>query len=531
MLADELRDSGDRHRGPLDRLKSENSDHAVLIRNLSKRFGATQALEDVSLGIDAGQVRGLIGENGAGKSTLLKVLSGLVTPDTGEITIFGQPYKASSALDAHRIGIQTAFQELTLVEDLTVAQNLLLPYEPRGAFGLVSRRKSYEQAERILSSFAVTAINPHSEVRDLSLSDRQKIEIVRSAARAPRLLLLDEATSALSARDVEWLYALVRRLSAEGVIIVFISHRIPEIRDLCDTISILRNGQHVATDRTASVSNAEIVRLVIGRSLGSTFPPKPDATAKSAPAALTAKDLRVGDAVDGVGLTLRRGQILGLAALDGMGQKELFSALFGAAPLAAGEIHIGESKVALSTPLDAIRAGIGYVPSDRRREGVLIRQSGMLNMALPVLDDYSRFGIIDRDRLRRAIAVYLAKLKIHPRAVYRHAGSFSGGNQQKIVIAKWLLAGPPVLLMNDPTRGVDVGTKFEIFTIMHEFAEAGGAILFHSTELNELVNMCSEVAVMYKGRVLEHVDGDRLSEESLMRSMLGERSDGSDSSH
>jgi ribose transport system ATP-binding protein len=510
----------------------DNGGSAVVIKGLSKRFGATQALQDVSLNIGAGQVRGLIGENGAGKSTLLKILSGLVAPDSGEMTMFGQSYKAKSSLDAHRIGIQTAFQELTQVEDLSVTQNLLLPYEPRGAFGMVSRSKSREQAERILATFGISSIDPDTEIRDLSLSDRQKIEIVRSAGRSPQLLLLDEATSALSAKDVEWLYGLVRNLSAQGVIVTFISHRISEIRDLCDTISILRNGKHIATELTASVSNAEIVRLVIGRSLGSAFPPRPPKPAEGSQAvALAAMDLRVGTSLNGASLTLRRGHILGLAALDGMGQKELFSALFGAAPLDRGEIRVGEREVVLSTPLDAIRAGIGYVPSDRRREGVLVRQSGALNMSLPVLNDYSQFGIIDWGRLQRAITLYLAKLSIHPRALYRQAGSFSGGNQQKIVIAKWLMAGPPVLLMNDPTRGVDVGTKFEIFTIMREFADAGGAILFHSTELNELVNMCDEVHVMYKGRVLENFGHDRLSEEGLMQSMLGEGSDESDRQH
>jgi ribose transport system ATP-binding protein len=509
-----------------------SSASAVDIRGVSKRFGATQALQDVSISIEAGQVRGLIGENGAGKSTFLKILSGLVAPDAGEITIFGQPYRAQSSLDAHRMGVQTAFQELTLVDDLSVTQNLLLPYEPCGILGTVSGKKSRRRAAEILDSFGISSIDPDAEIRSLSLSDRQKIEIVRAIARAPQLLLLDEATSALSAKDVDWLYGLVHRLKGEGAIVTFISHRISEIRDLCDTISVLRNGRHVATEATSAVSNAEIVRLVIGRSLSNAFPPRPATPSNtSGEPALVATGLRIGTAVNDASLTLRRGRIVGLAALDGMGQKELFSALFGATSLDGGEIRVGERPVTISTPLDAIRAGIGYIPSDRRREGVLVRQSGALNMSLPVLESYSRLGVIDWNRLRDAIGHYLAKLNIHPRALYRHAGSFSGGNQQKIVIAKWLLAGLPVLLMNDPTRGVDVGTKLEIFTIMREFADAGGAILFHSTELNELVNLCDEVLVLYKGEVREQVPGDRLSEEGLMRSMLGEKSDDVDGPH
>ncbi|SLN75238.1 Ribose import ATP-binding protein RbsA [Oceanibacterium hippocampi] len=410
------------------------------------------------------------------------------------------------------------------MEDLSVVRNLLFPYEPSSRLGLVSRRASFRAAERILASFDVTSISPHSEIRDLSLSDRQKIEIVRAAARSPRLLLLDEPTSALSASDVEWLYNLVSRLKENGVVVVFISHRISEIRDFCDSISILRNGRHVATESNEDVSDAQIVRLVIGRSLDSAFPEKLKAATErgvSQPV-LSVRDLHVGTAVNGTSLELRRGQILGLAALDGMGQRELYSALFGMAVAFRGEIRVGEREFRPTSPLDAIRAGIGYVPSDRRREGVLVRQSGALNMSLPVLDDYAQFGVIDWPRLREAIALYLEKLKIHPRALYRDAGSFSGGNQQKIVIAKWLLAGPPILLMNDPTRGVDVGTKLEIFTIMREFADSGGAILFHSTELNELINMCGEVVVMYKGRSVETIFDEELSEEYLMRSMLGE---------
>ncbi len=518
--------------GPKGLESGRTAGELITIEALSKRFGATQALQDVSLSVGAGQVRGLIGENGAGKSTLLKVLSGLVKPDSGTITVFGKPYAAASGRDAHLFGIQTAFQELTLVDDLSVTQNLLMPGEPRGFLGMVSSQRSRQQAASILASFGVDSIDPDAEIRDLSLSDRQKIEIVRSASRAPRLLLLDEATSALSARDVEWLYGLVRRLSAEGVTIIFISHRIAEIRDLCDTISILRNGRHIATEVTASLPNSEIVRLVIGRSLGSAFPPKPEKAPETAePAALSARKLSAGDTLKDASFDLRFGRIVGLAALDGMGQKELFSALFGDMRLDGGEILVAGKLVVLTGALDAIRAGIGYVPSDRRREGILVRQSGALNMALPVLGDYSRFGMIDRERLRRAIGLYLGKLKIHPRALYRHAGSFSGGNQQKIVIAKWLMAGPPVLLLNDPTRGVDVGTKFEIFTIMREFVEAGGAILFHSTELNELVNMCDEVLTLYKGRIIDRVAGDLLSEESLMRGMLGEEKDDASRKH
>jgi ribose transport system ATP-binding protein len=510
-----------------------NSGAAIIIEGLSKRFGATQALDGVGFTVGQGEVRGLIGENGAGKSTLLKILSGLLHPERGTMSVFGRSYRPRTPQDAHAFGVQTAFQELTLADDLTVTQNLLLPYEPRSRLGLVDRRHSRQEAQRIFSSVGIEDIDVDREVRGLSLSDRQRIEIVRSIARKPRILLLDEATSALSRKDVEWLYALVRRLCQEGVVVIFISHRIPEIRHLCNSITILRNGQHVLTQETAELSDAEIVRLVIGRSLLNAFPPKTQAASlgTSDRPRLSVRNLRVGRQVSDASFDLYPGQILGLAALDGMGQAELFAALFGATLTDSGEIRVDGRPVAFSTPLDAVKAGLGYVPSDRRKEGVLINLSGTMNMALSVLERYAPFHVIDTRRLQLDISGFLAKLNIHPRALYRKVGSFSGGNQQKFVIAKWLLAEAPVLLLNDPTRGVDVGTKFEIFSIMRSFAGAGGAVLFYSTELTELANMCDDVLVMYRGRFVDSFSSDRISEENLMHSVLGQGDGGSDLVH
>jgi ribose transport system ATP-binding protein len=316
----------------------------------------------------------------------------------------------------------------------------------------------------------------------------------------------------------------VRRLCEDGVVVIFISHRIPEIRQLCHSITVLRNGMHVLSQATQDLSDAEIVRQVIGRSLVNAFPPKTEAASpnKSAPPRLSVRNLGAGDLLREVSFELRPGQILGLAALDGMGQAELFASLFGTALADRGDILINGRPVAFSTPLDAVKAGLGYVPSDRRKEGVLLNLAGAMNIALPVLDSFAQFGLINTRRLQADVSRFLAKLNIHPRALYRKVSSFSGGNQQKFVLAKWLLAGAPVLLLNDPTRGVDVGTKFEIFSIMRSFAEEGGAILFYSTELSELANMCDEVMVMYRGKLVDRFSAGRISEEDLMRSVLGQ---------
>lgn len=498
---------------------------AVEVIGLTKRFGPTIALEDVSLSIPAGDVHALLGENGAGKSTLVKVLSGLVRPGSGELLLFGEPALIGDPRKSHACGIQTAFQEISLVKDLTVTQNMLAPYEPTWKFGPIRRRRSEEQVREIFDRLGLDDVDPRAEVGTLDLSVKQKIEITRAVSRDPKILLLDEPTSALSGKDVDWLGGLMARLSDQGVTIVFISHRMQEVRRLCDHLTVLRNGKNVGSFAVDDISGKELISLVIGRSLAATYPPKPPRSdrAQGEPV-LSASDLTTEENLNGFSLDLWPGEILGISGLDGMGQRELFFALFGMIAPSSGTIHVGGEAVILSSPRDAVRQdiGISLVPEERKTEALALTMTGRENVSLPIIDRFKRFGLIDTKRESSAVARLLDMVQVERRALYSACSVFSGGNQQKIVIAKWLLTESRILLLYDPTRGVDVGTKAEIYILIREYVKAGGAVLFYSTDVPELVNLCDEVKVIYRGREVAALSDDRLSDENIMRAALGE---------
>jgi ribose transport system ATP-binding protein len=435
----------------------------------------------------------------------------------GETVPFGRP-KA-----AYRHGIQTAFQELTLIGDLTVTQNLLLPYEPT-AFGQIRKRRARQIARDHLARLGLDAINPDSLVSDLDLPTRQKIEIAKAIGRKPRVLLLDEPTSTLSASDVDWLGRLIAQLRNEGVTVVFISHRMAEVRRFCESVTVLRNGKHVGSYPIGEVSDADVVRLVIGRSLGAIYPPRESKRqAEAAAPALAGLGLSAGALLRDVSFELWPGEVLGIAGLQGMGQLELFEALFGMIGLKGGKVMLAGRPVTLANPSDAVNAGVGIslVPEDRKSEGLFLKLSGKDNASLPVIARLSRLGWVDRGAELKAVDKVFARLQVHPRALYKPVSSFSGGNQQKIAIAKWLLADSKVLLMFDPTRGVDIGTKHELYVLIRELAAQGHAVLFYSTEVPELVNLCDRVLVMYRGRVVAELKGAEIDEEAIMTPALG----------
>ena len=497
---------------------------AFEVGGLRKHFGATVALDDVSLAVRSGDVHALLGENGAGKSTLVKILSGLVRPDAGDVFLFGETARLGGPRAAHRSGIQTAYQEISLVRDLTVTQNMLLPYEPARLLGQVRRRRSEELVRGIFQTLGLDDIDPRAEVSTLDLSTQQRIEIARAVSREPRILLLDEPTSALSGKDVEWLQGLIDGLRERGVTTVFISHRMQEVRRFCDTLTVLRNGANVGSFAVADISEEEVIALVIGRSLAATFPEKPPPAA-GAPArpVLAAERLAAAARLKDVSFALRPGDVLGVAGLEGMGQRELFLALFGMIRPTAGTISVHGRPVAMKSPRDALRAeiGISLVPEERKTEALALQMTGRENVSLPVIDRFRRFGVIDTAAESAAVARVLDLVQVDRRALHTACRVFSGGNQQKLAIAKWLLTGNRILLMYDPTRGVDVGTKAEIYVIIRAYASAGGAVLFYSTDVSELVNLCDEVKVVYRGRVAATLSGDALSESAVMRAALG----------
>ena len=499
--------------------------HALRVAGVVKAYGATVALAGVSFAVRTGEVHALLGENGAGKSTTVKLLSGLVQPDEGTVELFGERVRLPSPRDAHRHGVQTAFQEMTLVRDLTVAENMLLPHAPTGPLGQLRRRRGEHLVAEHLASLGLGDIDPRAEVRTLELPTRQKIEIARAMFRKPRILLLDEPTSTLSGRDIDWLGELIARLKGESITTVFISHRLPEVRRFCDRLTVLRNGKDVGTSDVAGVDDDEVVRMIIGRSLAATFPPRPAPGPRpAAPPCLEVRGLATDGRLRDASFALWPGEILGVGALQGMGQLQLFLACFGMARLRQGEIRLDGREVTLATPQDAIRANIGisFVPEDRKTEGLFLKLDGCSNVALPVIGRFTHMGLIDHGAETAAVSRVLDQVEVAPRALYTPAGAFSGGNQQKLAIGKWLLAGSRILLMFDPTRGVDVGTKHQLYGLMRAFAEAGGAILLYSTEIPELANLCDRVLVMYDGRIVSELQGGTLDEKTILRSALGE---------
>lgn len=430
----------------------------IEISGLRKTYGQTVALDDVSLSIAPGEVHALLGENGAGKSTLVKVLSGLVQPDRGDIRLAGDAVRLRGAKAAHAAGIRTAFQEISLVPDLTVAQNFLLMDEPRGALGLIRRRERDARVAATLDRFGLSHIPPSASLRSLDLPTRQKLEIARAASHDPRILLLDEPTASLLAADVEWLETILDRARQRQTTIIFISHRLGEVRQFCDRLSVLRDGICAGTRDARTASDDEIIEMTIGRRIAAVYPPKPPA-APAAPPVLEARSLAVGKAHRDVSLSLRKGQLLGVGGLQGMGQRELFMGLFGALPPDGGEIRIDGAAARFSEPADAVAEGIGLVPEERKSEGLLLGLDGRRNLSLPAVGRLSAFGLVRRRKEAAAVRRILARVTAPDRAFHQNASQFSGGNQQKLVLGRWFLAESRILLLFDPTRGVDVPTK------------------------------------------------------------------------
>jgi ribose transport system ATP-binding protein len=495
---------------------------ALEVRNLTKSYGATKALAGANFSVSAGGAHALLGENGAGKSTTIKLLSGLIRPDSGTISIHGKDVELREPRDAHKHGLQTAFQELTLAPNLTVLENMVLAYEPAGFLGQIDRKAARRMVEQHFERLRLTDLDLRTDVRELSLNQRQRIEIARALMRNPKILFLDEATSALAGRDIEWLGRIIEELKAQGTTIVMITHKMPEVRDYCERVTVLRNGRDVGTFETSAVTDEELVELIIGRSLDATFPSK----LKAAPAAkplLSVRALATERRLADCSFDLRRGEILGVAGLQGMGQNELFMALAGAMPIAGGAVEIEGRPTFYASPRQAIDRGIALVPEERKTAGLFLDLSGQDNIAAPVLKQMTKLGFIDRRKEVAEVAQMMDVVQIDKRALYTSAGSFSGGNQQKMVLAKALLTHPRILLLFDPCRGVDVGTKHEIYMLMNAFAEQGGSVLLYSSETPELVNLCNRVIVLYGGRVVETIgdNGSELSETTIMRAALG----------
>jgi ribose transport system ATP-binding protein len=495
----------------------------LALSGISKRYGGVRALEGVDFACAQGSIHAVLGENGAGKSTLIKIASGVVQPDSGTIRLEGRETRFPSPTAANRAGVVCIFQELSLMPDLSVADNVSIADPPR-RLGLIDSRAQARRAEALLAAIGCEDVNPRARVRDLPLSRRQMVEIAKALAKEPRLLILDEATSALTAADVEQVYRMLARLKAAGTAILYISHRMHEIEALADTLSVFRNGRHVETFAKGARSNREIVELMIGRDITAQYPPKPERP-RPAPT-LSAEGLSWADRLKDLTFSVGPGEILGLGGLDGQGQKEVLLALFGVLRGVTGRVIVDGEPHRPASPAAARRSALALIPEDRKTEGLMLPMSIAENLVAASFDRISTGPFIDAERQRAAVAEAIRRLQIKIGDPGDAVSTLSGGNQQKVVLAKWLMTGPRLILLNDPTRGIDVGTKQEIYRLLRELADAGAAILFYSTDYDELIGCCDRVAVMYDGRIVRELEGDAITERAIVASALNLETDG-----
>jgi len=491
------------------------------VERVRKRFGGIVALSDANLSARAGEVHALLGENGAGKSTLIQILAGAVRADGGVVRLAGRDYRPSDPVAAQAAGVSVVFQELSLVPDLTVEQNIWFRSEPLSAIATVRARAMRGATLSLFERYAFPAPRPDAEVRRLTLAERQIVEIAKALARDPKLLILDEATSALAPRETEWLLNLTRAFAASGRLAIFISHRLSEVREVADRMTIFRNGATVAAYETKAVQDDAIIAAMLGRQMQRLYPAR-IATATTN-VALRARGLTVGDRLKSVDLDLKEGEVLGVGGLQGHGQRELFQALFGIGK-SQGAIEIWGRPTVLKGPRQALSGpnGLALVPEDRRNHGLLLTKSVRENLTLSIISRFVRNGLIDSRKERVLVDEMVQRLKIRVGSPEQIAGTLSGGNQQKVVFGKMLLTEAKILLLYDPTRGIDVGAKGEIFQLMRDLAAKGFAILFYSSDLAELVHVADRVAVLRNGRLAATLAGESLAEAEILRAAMVE---------
>ncbi|PZQ96941.1 MAG: sugar ABC transporter ATP-binding protein [Cereibacter sphaeroides] len=499
---------------------NENAAPLFQMQGISKSYGGVRALEKADLTLKAGSIHAVLGENGAGKSTLIKVMAGVISPDEGQMSMQGQPISIASPAAAISAGIVCVFQELSLVPDLSVAENIIISNPPR-RLGLIDRGVQRQMAEEALARAGASDIHPRALVRDLPLSRRQMVEIAKALARKPRILILDEATSALGSADVEKVFRVLKGLRDEGLGLLYISHRMNEIKELADRSTVFRNGRKVADFAAGTRSDSEIVEMMIGRDYHSAYPPKPETPPAGAPL-LDIRNLGWIDKLRDISFAVRPGEIVGLGGLDGQGQRELLLALFGVLRKTTGEVRVAGNVTSVNSPTEARdgRLGIALIPEDRKTEGLMLPMTVRENLSFAALDLVSKRGVVDRTTENQKIEDMVGLLKIKTGSVDAPVASLSGGNQQKVVIAKWLMRQPRIILLNDPTRGIDVGTKQEIYQLLRDLAAKGAAILFYSTDYAELIGCCDRVEVLYDGAICRELVGNEITERNLIAAAL-----------
>ena len=468
------------------------------VRGIGKRFGAVAALQDVSFDVRPGEVHALVGENGAGKSTLLAIVNGLQQPDEGELFLLGRPTRLAGPLQARRSGLALVHQELALCPNMTVAENLFLGQEPRNALGRIDGALMHRRSAELLQRLGAR-ISPQQRAATLSLSERQLVEIGKALASQPRVLVLDEPTASLTDEHVALLLQTVERLRAEGLGIVYVSHRLEEVLRIADRITVLRDGRVAARFGAGEANEQKLIRAMVGRELGERFPPR-QAPARGAKL-IEAVGLGLRGRYRGIDLAVHAGEIVGIAGLMGCERESVIRTLFGLHAPDEGELRVRGRPMRFAGVGDAIEAGIAYLPADRKAEGLVLGMSVYDNLTLGTLAPLSRLGLVSRQRQQRQGGALIEQLRIKAPAPHRGVVNLSGGNQQKVVLGKWMARGADVWIVEEPTRGVDVGGKQHIWEALHGLSAEGKAILVVSSELPELMGLCDRIAVMSRGRI------------------------------
>ncbi|RJS94134.1 sugar ABC transporter ATP-binding protein [Salinisphaera sp. Q1T1-3] len=494
---------------------------AVLsLEQVSKQFPGVKALDNVSLTVAAGEIHALLGENGAGKSTLMKILCGIHQPDEGTIRLDGEPRRFTSYRDACATGVGIVFQEFSLVPWLSVVDNIFLGREPRNRLGLIRHAQMRAEANALFDRLEID-IDPEISVHRLSVADQQFVEIAKALSLNARVLVLDEPTAPLTPSEVERLFRIMRRLREDGVAMVFISHHLEEIFQICDRITVLRDGTYVDSCRVADTDHDALVEMMIGRRVENIFPPR-QARAANSPLLLTAEiGLKQTDHTDSI--TLHRGEILGFAGLVGSGRSEFAMALIGAYPTRVAQIRLDGADVTFRSPADALDAGIGMLPEDRKRQGLILPFSCADNITLNHLGQFYRPApFISRKQEAETVDAAMDQVRVKAPSAQTPVASLSGGNQQKVVIARWLDRGCRILIFDEPTRGIDVGAKAEIYTLMKRLAAQGIAIIMISSELPEITGLCDRVLVFSHGRIVAELADEAIEADTIMRHAVTE---------
>jgi rhamnose transport system ATP-binding protein len=488
------------------------SEYVLELKNIVKRFGGVEVLHGVSFTLRPGEVHALLGENGAGKSTLIKVITGIHQPDGGKIYLNDKHIHFDDPLQARLAGIAAIYQDLSLCPDLNVAENIFLGRQPTTFGGQIDWRKLYSEADRLLASLGVH-LDLRTKTRNLSIAQMQSVEIARAFSLNARILIMDEPTSSLTLNEVAELFGLVRRLRDEGTAIIFISHRLEELFEVADRVTVLRDGSYVDTRLVKDVTRDELVRLMVGRTISNLFPKQ---EVNPGEIALKVEHLTHTGIFEDISFELRQGEILGMAGLVGAGRTDVARTLFGVVPPTSGTIQVQGRQVEITSPQQAISLGLAYVPEDRQLHGLIPAMDITSNISLPILKEYARRGWL-QDKVERAAAFSAARqMEVRANTIWQIVRTLSGGNQQKVVLAKWLSTKPRILILDEPTRGIDVGTKAAVHALMSKLAAEGIAILMISSELPEVLGMSDRIIVMHEGQMTGHFTRTEATQEKII---------------